>query len=353
MKFLLAGGGTGGHVNPLLALAESLREAGHEAIALGTKEGLESRLVPQRSFELATIARLPLPRKFSLSALAFPIRLMIASVQVYRIIKERGISAVVGFGGYASAPAYIGAFLARRPIVIHEANARAGFANKLGAKLTKNIGICFPNTNLPNAKLMGMPLRSEFQAVRAINQQQARVELGLDPTLPTLLVTGGSQGARSINQAVDEARAELKAAGIQVLHIVGPVAGLTEISEAGYKRIHYCDAMDAAIAASDFAISRAGASTVSEFTACSLPALYVPYPVGNGEQKFNVEQVVAAGGGLVIADADLSASYIRERIIPLMSHRPTLDQMASAARSVAILDGTAQLEAMLMNAVNT
>lgn len=137
------------------------------------------------------------------------------------------------------------------------------------------------------------------------------------------------------------------------MHIVGPVAGLSEVSEAGYKRIIYCDAMSAAIAASDFAISRAGASTVSEFTALSLPALYVPYPVGNGEQRFNVEQVVSVGGGLLVEDAELSASFISERVIPIMSHRQTLEQMSRASGSVAILDATAQLQAMLLNAVNT
>lgn len=190
MRFLLAGGGTGGHVNPLLALAENLRSAGHEAIALGTKEGLESRLVPQRGFELLTIARLPLPRKVSLAALAFPIRLVIASLRVLQIIKARKVQAVIGFGGYASAPAYLGAWLAKVPIVVHEANARAGFANKLGAKLTKHVAICFPNTDLSPAKLVGMPLRREFQSAERIDKQQARVELGLDPSLPTLLVTG-------------------------------------------------------------------------------------------------------------------------------------------------------------------
>ena len=353
MRFLLAGGGTGGHVNPLLALAENLRSTGHEAIALGTKEGLEARLVPQRGFELLTIARLPLPRKFSLAALIFPFRLVTASLRVLQIIRKRKVQAVIGFGGYASAPAYLGAWLARVPIVVHEANARAGFANKLGAKLTKHVAICFPNTDLSPAKLVGMPLRQEFQSIGRIDEQQARVELGLDPSLPTLLVTGGSQGAKSINLAVEKARTDLRAAGIQVLHIVGPVAGLSEVSEPGYKRIIYCDAMSVAIAASDFAISRAGASTVSEFTAFSLPALYVPYPVGNGEQKFNVEQVVSAGGGIVVADSELSASFISERVIPIISHRQTLEQMSRNAGSVAILDATAQLQAMLLNAVNT
>jgi UDP-N-acetylglucosamine--N-acetylmuramyl-(pentapeptide) pyrophosphoryl-undecaprenol N-acetylglucosamine transferase len=353
LKFLLAGGGTAGHVNPLLALAEKLRESGHEAIALGTKEGLETRLVSQRGFELLTIARLPLPRKFSFAALVFPIKLLVATARVFQILKSRKIDAVVGFGGYASSPAYLAAALAGVPIVVHEANARAGFANRLGAKLTKHVAVCFPNTNLSNRRLVGMPLRKEFARTSQINQQQARVELGLDPTLPTLLVTGGSQGAKRINQAIENSREDLSRAGIQVLHIVGPSAGLTEISEPGYKRITYCDSMESAIAASDFAVSRAGASTVSEFLACGLPALYVPYPVGNGEQRFNVEQVIQAGGGLLVNDSELSAGFIQQSVIPILSSKSRLAEMSAASKSVAILDGTEKLQEMLMNAVNT
>ncbi len=353
MRFLLAGGGTGGHVNPLLALAESLRKSGHEVFALGTKEGLETKLVPQRGFELLTVQKIPLPRSLSWATLTFIPRLIVATFSVAKIIRDKKISAVVGFGGYASAPAYLAAAMLRLPIVVHEANAKSGFANRLGARFSNNVATCFPNTDLANAQRLGMPLRSEFTNSEVPEKQQARVELGLDPAMPTLLVTGGSQGAKSINTAVELARPDFQRAGIQVLHIVGPVAGLGEISETGYKRLIYCDAMRVAIAASDFAISRAGASTVSEFTACGLPALYVPYPVGNGEQRFNVEQVTSAGGGLLVKDADLSADYIRSTLIPLLSHRSRLEEMASAAKSVGILDGTANLQAMLMRAVNT
>ncbi|MEL0200158.1 MAG: glycosyltransferase, partial [Aquiluna sp.] len=203
MRFLLAGGGTGGHVNPLLALAELLRDEGHEVIALGTKEGLEQRLVPERGFELATIPRLPLPRKLSIGALSFPFKLLGASLQVRKMIRERQIDGVVGFGGYASAPAYIGARLTKKPLVIHEANALAGFANRLGARFTRHKAVAFSNSNLTGATLVGMPIRREvIEGANKIDKDQARVELGLDPVLPTLLVTGGSQGARSINNAV-------------------------------------------------------------------------------------------------------------------------------------------------------
>ncbi len=354
MRFLLAGGGTGGHVNPLLALAELLRSEGHEVIALGTKEGLEQRLVPERGFELITIPRLPLPRRLSPKSLTFPFRLFGASLKVRKLLKSRKIDGVVGFGGYASAPAYIGAFLARVPVVIHEANAIAGFANRLGAKFTKYVTVCFPNSDMNRAAIVGMPLRKEFsKVVGGYDKQQARIELGLDPSLPTLLVTGGSQGAKSINEAIEQSRDQLSNAGIQVLHIVGQASDLQEESAPGFRRIKYCDAMEAAIAASDLAISRAGSSTISEFTACGLPAVYIPYPVGNGEQRFNAQTVVEAGGGLLVLDRDFNREYIAEKVIPILSHTKTLDEMSAKARSVAIVDATERLREMLVEAVNT
>lgn len=354
MRFLLAGGGTGGHVNPLLALAELLRDEGHEVIALGTREGLEQRLVPERGFELECVPRLPLPRKFSPQVFLFPFRLLGASLQVRRLIQKRAIDAVVGFGGYASAPAYLGAWLAKRPLVIHEANALAGFANRLGARLTKFRAVAFENSNLTGGTQTGMPLRRELVASAGnYDQGQARVELGLDPLRPTLLVTGGSQGARSLNQAVIEALVDLSNAGIQVLHIVGERAGLEPLQSPGYLRLAYCDRMDAAIAASDLAISRAGASTVSEFAALGLPAIYVPYPVGNGEQRYNAKAVVAAGGAEICEDGKFDAEFISKRVIPILSHKATLEKMSEAARSTGILDATERLQAMLMRAVDT
>ena len=354
MRFLLAGGGTGGHVNPLLALAELLRSDGHDVIALGTREGLEQRLVPERGFTLVTIARLPLPRKLSPMALLFPFRLLLSSIKVALLIRREKISAVVGFGGYASAPAYLGAFFTGTPLVIHEANAIAGFANRLGLKLTKYVAVCFPNTNLTSAAIVGMPLRREFaKIVAGYDKGQARVELGLDPSSPTLLVTGGSQGARSINQAVELSRKQLSQAGIQVLHIVGPNSEFAEEVSPGFIRMRYCSSMEAAIAASDLAVSRAGSSTIGEFTACGLPAVYVPYPVGNGEQRHNAKTVVEAGGGVLVDDKDFSSSYITEQVIPMISHQPTLTEMSKAAKSVAVIDSAEQLRDLVLQAVNT
>lgn len=352
--FLLAGGGTGGHVNPLLALAELLRSEGHEVIALGTKEGLETRLVPERGFELQTVARLPLPRKINFYAVRFPFRFLGAVSSVRKLIRSRKIAGVVGFGGYASAPAYVAAWLEKKPLVIHEANALAGFANRLGAKFTTFRAVAFENSDLKAAVLTGMPIRAEIvAAIGKYDQQQARVELGLDPQTPTLLVTGGSLGAASINRAVIEAKDVLLAAGIQILHIVGNNSEFGEADEPGYKRIAYCSSMDAAISAASFAISRAGASTVAEFAAFGLPALYIPYPVGNGEQRFNAKTVVEAGGGMLLEDRDFTAGFIAQKLIPVISRASKLAAMAAAAKSTGITDATERLRAMLATAVDT
>lgn len=353
MRFLLAGGGTGGHVNPLLALAQLLRAENHEVIVLGTSEGLEARLVPERGFELKIISRLPLPRKLSLAALVFPFQLFFQVVKTLRYIRSGKIDAVVGFGGYVSPPAYLAAYLSRKPFVVHEANAIAGYANRLGAKLGGKVAIAFPNSNL-NGTLTGMPLRQEIvESVLGYDKGQARIELGLDPVLPTLLVTGGSLGAKRINDTIIQSLDQLKAAGIQVLHIVGDRANLPEISEPGYVRMKYCTRMDAAIAAANLAVSRAGASTVSEFSAAGLPAIYVPYPVGNGEQRLNAVNVTDAGGAQLVADDDFTPDFVSERVIPTLSHAATLKSMAQASRSVGIPDATQLLRDLVLKTVDT
>jgi UDP-N-acetylglucosamine--N-acetylmuramyl-(pentapeptide) pyrophosphoryl-undecaprenol N-acetylglucosamine transferase len=162
-----------------------------------------------------------------------------------------------------------------------------------------------------------------------------------------LLVTGGSLGALKINQILDSSIAVLEAAGIQVLHIVGGNSDLAPVKRKGYVRISYCDRMDLAILAADFAVSRAGASTVSEFSALGLPALYIPYAVGNGEQAKNIAEVLAAGGALTVADSVFSRDYIANQLVPLISNSKRLAAMAAAAKKCGNLDGTNRLLAMV------
>lgn len=345
-NFLLAGGGTAGHVNPLLALADAIRSdsAAHHIFALGTAEGLEQQLVPQRGYELLTVARLPFPRKLNSYALKFPTAFSNAIADCVKILQVHKIDVVVGFGGYASAPAYLAARKLGIPVVVHEANALPGWANKLGSRFAAATGVAFRNTPLKNAKFVGMPLRKEIEALSTNSDPvAARKHFGLDPKTITILVTGGSLGAKKINQTIDESRRVFSAAGIQVLHIVGGKSEFDEVSEGDYKRIKYCDRMDLAIAASNFAVARAGASTVSEFASAGLPAVYVPYPVGNGEQKFNVADLISAGGGLLVLDKDFTADYVAEKLIPLISNTKALSTMAAAAKANGVSDGAARL----------
>ncbi|MFM1926648.1 MAG: hypothetical protein RLZ06_224, partial [Actinomycetota bacterium] len=202
-NYLLTGGGTAGHVNPLLALADAITKGNEsdKVLALGTAEGLETRLVAERGYELATIAKLPFPRRLNAYAFRFPARFAAAVRQTRTLLKQRKIEVVVGFGGYASAPAYLAAALERVPLVIHEANALPGMANKLGAGFAKAIGVAFKSTPLRNAQFVGMPLRKEIEALASKqNKAAARSFFGLDPESFTLLVTGGSLGAKRINE---------------------------------------------------------------------------------------------------------------------------------------------------------
>lgn len=345
-NYLLAGGGTGGHVNPLLALAERIRklEGESKVYALGTVEGLESKLVPERGFELLTIERLPFPRKLNGYALNFPLKFNRAVKQIQRMISEKDIDVVVGFGGYASAPAYIAAKRSRVPFVIHEANALPGLANKLGAPAASAVAVAFKSTRLRNSKLTGMPLRQEIEnAIATTSQRGSREALGLDPNTTTLLVTGGSLGARSLNKAIGEAQSSLDAAGIQVLHIVGSSSDLPEVRTKSLVRIKYCDQMDKAISSADLAVCRSGASTVCEFGSFGLPSVFVPYPVGNGEQRFNAVDLVEAGGAMLVEDAKFTSDFVRDQVIPLISNPKRLKAMSLAARSASIADGTQRL----------
>jgi UDP-N-acetylglucosamine--N-acetylmuramyl-(pentapeptide) pyrophosphoryl-undecaprenol N-acetylglucosamine transferase len=345
-NYLLAGGGTAGHVNPLLALADEImaQSSENKLWALGTAEGLESRLVPERGFNLLTIERLPMPRKLNGYAFAFPFIFMRAVKVIREYIKSNQIDVVVGFGGYASAPAYRAAKAMKVPYVVHEANALAGYANKVGARSASAVAVTFANTDLPGASLTGMPLRKEIvELTKTDHRFEANQYFNLDPKLTTLLVTGGSLGAKSINETLEQSRTLLEAAGIQVIHIVGDRAGLADVVVGGYRRISYCSRMELAIAAADFAVARSGAATVSEFTAVGLPAIFVPYPVGNGEQSHNAEQVVSAGGAQLVLDTDFTPAYVASTLIPLLSNKKAVTEMAAKAKSVGIVSGSANL----------
>ncbi|WP_308015352.1 UDP-N-acetylmuramate--L-alanine ligase [Cellulomonas chengniuliangii] len=359
---LLAGGGTAGHVNPLLAVAEELRRRDPQIriTVLGTESGLESRLVPERGLPLAFVPRVPLPRRPTAEWAMLPARLRDAVRTAGEVVDETGAQVVIGFGGYVSTPAYLAARSRHVPVVVHEQNARPGLANRLGSRWAADVAVTFPGTPLPGAQVTGLPLRPEIAALvadRARDAEATRVaaaeRLGLDPGRTTLVVTGGSLGALSLNRAMVRVAAELLDAGVQVLHLAGAGKG-DEVRDVvaplpGGERYHvheYLSEMQHALAVADVVVGRAGAGTVSELAALGLPAVYVPLPVGNGEQRLNAAPVVAAGGGLLVADADLTPAWLAEHLFPLLigeTAAAAREQMGEAAASVGLRDGAARV----------
>jgi UDP-N-acetylglucosamine--N-acetylmuramyl-(pentapeptide) pyrophosphoryl-undecaprenol N-acetylglucosamine transferase len=336
MRVLLAGGGSAGHIEPALALADALRrvDPGAEVTCLGTERGLETRLIPLRGYPLELIPAVP----------TVPGRLAGAVNAVAAVLDRTRAEVLVGFGGYVATPAYLAARRRKVPIVVHEANPRPGLANRIGARFTTHVFTGHPDTQIRNGKYLGIPIRREIAELdRLAIGDKARAHFGLRPDLPVLLVTGGSQGARSLNTAVFGAAGWLREAGVQVLHIIGPRNGseapVTEkgAGEAGgvpYVATPYIDRMDLAYAAADFALCRAGAMTCAELTAVGLPAAYVPLPIGNGEQRLNAVPIVKHGGGMLVADADLTSEWIRDTLLPVLVNIDQVADMSEAAASL-------------------
>ena len=342
-SYLLAGGGTAGHVNPLLAVADALRERDPEAtvLVLGTAEGLESRLVPERGYELLIVDKVPFPRRPNAQAAAFPGRFRRAIAQVRQHIRRHRIDVVVGFGGYASAPAYVAARRQRVPFVVHEANAKPGLANVLGARAAAGVGVAFEGTPLRRGEVVGMPLRREVIALdRAATRAEAAEHFGLDPARPVLLVFGGSLGAQRLNDAIADSWRDILDAGWQMLHVTGERSDLEDPRVPGYTMRRYVDRMDLAFALADLIVSRSGSATVSEVSALGIPALYVPYSVGNGEQRLNAGSAVAAGAAELLDDATFDGDAVRRLVVPLLGDPERIARMAAAAENVGTRNGT-------------
>jgi UDP-N-acetylglucosamine--N-acetylmuramyl-(pentapeptide) pyrophosphoryl-undecaprenol N-acetylglucosamine transferase len=305
---------------------------------LGTERGLETRLIPLRGYPLELIPAVPMPRSVTPQLLTVPGRLAGAINAAAAVLDRTRAQVVVGFGGYVATPAYLAARRRKVPIVVHEANPRPGIANRLGARFTTHVFTGHPDAQLRNAKYIGIPIRREIAELdRLAIGDKARAHFGLRPDLPVLLVTGGSQGARALNQAVFGAAEWLKEAGVQVLHVIGPRNGAdAPVTATGvpYVATAYVDRMDLAYAAADFALCRAGAMTCAELTAVGLPAAYVPLPIGNGEQRLNAVPIVQRGGGMLVDNANLTPEWIRDTLLPVLVNIDQVADMSEAAASL-------------------
>lgn len=321
-----AGGGSAGHVEPALAVARQwkLRHSDDRAIFLGTSQGLEASLVPAAGFELRMIPKIAAPRTANLDAIAFPVKFFRSIVVAYRALAPA--DAVIGFGGYVCAPVYVAAAMRRIPIVIHDANAKIGWANSLGSRFTKYLAVAheIKRGRFAGATHTGLPLRWDVEISARESAKDwvsartaAKVRLGWNPTHPSVVILGGSQGSRSLNDEIALAKDKLGALGIQVLHSVGPKNPIGKTTPL-YKAVQYIEDMPAAYLGSDLVIARGGAVTCAEFAALGKMAVFVPLAIGNGEQARNADSLVEDGRAIVVAQRDFTAQWLLDNIDSLL-----------------------------------
>jgi UDP-N-acetylglucosamine--N-acetylmuramyl-(pentapeptide) pyrophosphoryl-undecaprenol N-acetylglucosamine transferase len=354
-RVVVAGGHSAGHIEPAMNFADALRRLAPtaEITALGTVRGLDTTLIPARGYPLELIPPVPLPRKLNRALLGTPARLR-ASVRAAGAVLDRTrAQAVVGFGGYVAMPAYVAARRRRLPIVVHEANARPGVANRVAALLTPHVFTAAPAVRLSHARPIGIPLRPAIAALdRAALRAAARQRFGLAPDGPVLLVTGGSQGAQSVNAAVAGAAPALRGAGVQVLHVVGPKNTVdVPAGQVPYVVVPYVDQMQYAYAAADFAVCRSGAMTCAELSAVGLPAVYVPLPLRGGEQRLNAEPIAAAGGAVIVDNDQFTPAWVEANLLPIVTDPARVAAMSEAAARAGARDADVVLARYVLDLV--
>lgn len=320
-RILFAGGGTAGHVEPALAVATWLGKAKPDwhLTFVGTRTGLENQLVPKAGFDLLHIPKVLMPRQLTPATLLWPIKIIYATFKAIKICLN--IDLVIGFGGYACPPIYLAAAILRKPIFIHEANAIPGWANRLGAPFASEIFIAFSRTKQKlgrwrSAKLTGMPIRAEIIATSHLsttelmkikNDQLEKWQLSKEK--PTVLVFGGSQGSRHINEAIMQSLSAFTERGVQVVHSVGRSNALPTSTE-NYLPLSYIEDMSSAYHAADLIVARSGALTCAELAAVGKFAILIPLPIGNGEQSANASDLQAAGAAEVVDDNKFNSDWL-------------------------------------------
>lgn len=331
MKFMIMAGGTGGHVYPALAVAQELRARGHDVIWMGAPDSFEARVVPPQGFAIEFIRVSGLRGKGLLKLLQAPLLLVRAVLDALAVLRRRQPAVVVGFGGFAAGPGGLAARLSGRPLVIHEQNAAPGFTNRCLARLTRHVLQAFPAT-FPKARTVGNPVRAGFAELPAPAARLAH------ESAPRLLVIGGSQGARALNETVPAALALLPAdARPQVRHQAGRTL---ELAQAAYRQAQvtaelsaFIDDMPAAYGWADLVVCRAGASTVAEVSAAGNATVLVPFPFAvDDHQTRNADYLVSAGAAELLPERAMTAARLAALLADLLADRPRLQRMADAAR---------------------
>jgi len=356
LHVLLAGGGTGGHVFPALAVAEELAARGWRVSFTGSETGIEARLVAERGIPFHPLPAKPLVGRGLTAKIQSLTTLTGSAFAASKLIRRLGADAVLGTGGYVSAPAVLGARLARRPALLLEPNAHAGVANRWLSRFATGAAVGYRET-IPELKcpcwVTGIPVRSAFFSVPEPESTGAE---------PRLLVLGGSQGAQQINQAMPAVAARLLAhlPGLRILHQAG--ARNLEETQRSYAAagllgdgarvdvVPFLDNVAGAMAACQLLVSRAGAITLAEICAAGRASLLLPLAIAQGHQMGNAQLLAAAGAAEVVPSADLTADLLADRLAALLADLPGLARMGRAVRSLArpraVADIADRLEAL-------
>ena len=350
-RVILVGGGTAGHVEPAIAVGKWLESHDSQISCefVGTRHGIEMDLIPHTGWRFHKITKAPMPRKLGFGLVGWLLKVKVSFWQSIKLL--RGAELVIGFGGYVSAPVYLAAKVLRIPIIIHEANAKPGWANRLGSKLTKDVTIAFAGSKSAGkawqeAELVGMPIRSDIVAIHSISQSdRSKVResvlnsMDLNPDNPTLFIFGGSLGATRLNDVIRQALPKVLTSGVNVIHAVGKKNQLP-LKITGYSPISYVDDMASIYLASDLIISRSGAVSCAEIAASGRYALLVPLPIGNGEQEANAMDLVAAGAAQIVKNEEFTADWLTSNLMELL-------QKASGSKSYPINEKLLHADALI------
>ena len=355
-QIFFAGGGTAGHTEPALAVAREWRSQHPDSqiIFIGTRAGLEARLVPAAGFEIRYITKVRIARTLSPSLLAAPFSFMRSLLQSLSLMRHCDL--LVGFGGYVSGPAYVAAAITRTPIVIHEANARPGLANRLGSLFTAHTAIAhsLDSGRLAGSLLAGLPLREDVVSAyrsAAHDWQKARTDakrkLGFADDKPLIFAFGGSQGSVSLNRVIAQSRELLAAQDIQILHGIG-ANNEAPSDSAGYQARGYITDMATAYLAADVIISRSGAVTCAEVNTLGRYALFIPLPIGNGEQALNARDLVMQSRAEIIAQDQFTSSWLTSNISRLLKQ----SQQSAIAGSDIDINAASKMVSLMEHALH-
>jgi UDP-N-acetylglucosamine--N-acetylmuramyl-(pentapeptide) pyrophosphoryl-undecaprenol N-acetylglucosamine transferase len=359
VKILIAGGGTGGHIYPGIAVAEELKrlDPAIEILFVGGDRGLEGRVVPEAGFELVTIGARGLPRKAWWRVPGALLSNLGALFTAIGIVNKQHPDVVLGTGGYVSAPVVVAAWLARKPVLLQEQNSIPGLTNRLLARLADEVHLAFTESRgwfakKDRLKLSGNPVR---RMILSGERKQALARFGLAENVPTVFVFGGSRGARRINEATLDAMNRLKG-GLNAQFILQTgkedfawAKERAEKEQLPVTVVPYLTHIHEAYAAADLVVCRAGAMTLAEIAACGVPAVLVPYPfAAYNHQETNAQNLAERGGAVLILDADLTGERLATEVQRLVKDRPTLIKMSVNARKFARPDAAERIAKSLI-----